>query len=85
MLSHIQKIVTPPVFQDDADKTRMASMLHKLLTYTIAFLVVLEITLAQFAFHERTFFLISLPILIVALGIDYCAAICGESARPPSC
>ena len=70
-MSYIQKLLTAPVFQDDADKTRMAGVLYKLLSYTIAFLMILEITLSQFAFPERTFFLISLPILIVALGIDY--------------
>ncbi len=71
MFSHIQKIVTPPVFEDDADKTHMANVMHKLVCYTIAFLIILEVVLALFTFPERTFFLISLPILMVVLGIDY--------------
>lgn len=70
MVSHIQKLCRPPVFEDDADKTRMGYVLHTLLSYTTAFLIVLEMTIALFDFPERTFFLISLPILMVFLGID---------------
>ncbi len=71
MISHIEKIIAPPVFEDDADKTRMVSVLHKLLSYTIAFLIVLEITLALFNFPERPYFLVGLPVLILTLGIAY--------------
>jgi len=40
-MSYLQKLLTAPVFEDDADKTRTASVLHKLLISAIVFLMVL--------------------------------------------
>jgi two-component system cell cycle sensor histidine kinase/response regulator CckA len=70
-MPHIEKIIAPPVFENDTDKTRMAGVLHKLLASTVAFLIVLEIALALINFPERPYFLISLPVLLLALSIDY--------------
>lgn len=70
MMSHIAKMIASPVFEDDADKTRMASVLHKLLAYTIVFLLMLVVVLALVDVPERPYFLIGLPVLILALGLD---------------
>ncbi len=45
MMTHRANMIASPVFEDDVDKTRMASVLHKLLVYTIVLLCVLVITL----------------------------------------
>jgi len=71
MLSSIAKFIAPPVFEGNADKTRMGNVMHQLLLYTMGFLIVLEIALVPFSFPERTFFLITLPIMMVVIGIDY--------------
>jgi len=71
MMSHLEKIITPPVFEDDAGETRIASALHMLLSSCIVFLVVLEIILALFDFPKRPYFLIGLPVLLLTLCIDY--------------
>jgi len=70
-MTHIAKMIASPVFQDDADKTRMASMLYKLLVYAIVFLCVLVITLALVDFPERPYFLVGLPALLLVLVLDY--------------
>jgi len=71
MVSFIQKILTPPVFADDADKTRAASVLHKLLISAIVFLLMLESIVALLVFPEKLYFLIGLPGLALALSIAY--------------
>ncbi|MGC9395520.1 MAG: PAS domain S-box protein [Anaerolineae bacterium] len=71
MSSFIQKILTPPSFEDDADKTRTASVLHKLLISAIVFLMVLEGVVALLVFPEKLYFLIGLPGLALALSIAY--------------
>jgi hypothetical protein len=39
MLSHIQRLFAPPVFENDEDKTRMAKVLNTLLVAMMLFLV----------------------------------------------
>ncbi len=71
MRGRIQKFMAPPSFEDDADKTRTASVLHKLLISAAVFFIILESIVLRLDFAERIYFTLGLPGLVLAIIIAY--------------
>ncbi len=71
MESHIRRILAPPLFEDDVDKTRTASVLHKLLISAAVFFILLEGILIRLDFAERVYFLLGIPLLLITIGVAY--------------
>lgn len=67
----IQKLLTPPSFADDADKTQTASVLHRLLIAAAVFFIILEGIVVRLDFAERMYFTLGIPGLVVAIAIAY--------------
>ncbi|HOU15471.1 MAG TPA: PAS domain S-box protein [Anaerolineae bacterium] len=67
----IQKLLTPPSFADDADKTQTASVLHRLLIAAAVFFIILEGIVVRLDFAERMYFTLGIPGLVIAIAIAY--------------
>ncbi|MFN2110587.1 MAG: PAS domain S-box protein, partial [Anaerolineae bacterium] len=70
MLSHIRKIIAPPVFDNDAEKTRSAAVLNTLLISTMLLLLFTSSVVVPFIFVEKVYNVVFiLPLLAVLLMV----------------
>ncbi|MCP4541377.1 MAG: response regulator [Chloroflexi bacterium] len=69
MLTRIQKLFAPPVFEDDEDKTRIAGVLNTLLVIMMSFLLFSGVIILPFVFVEK------LGNLLLGLGYFFALAV----------